>query len=530
MTFIQEPFTTIVGTDINEFMRTISLDDYDLYFHNLKFDGEFIFNWLFKNGFSHEKGRIPKHDYSFTTLIAGSGQFYKITIKFHSNRKINIYDSLKILPFKVEEIAKAFDLEEQKLEIDYSEDREPGHILTPEEEEYVKHDTIIVAKALSILFSQGLTKITQAGNAFNDYKKRIGSKAFKRWFPPPEYDSDIRQAYRGGWTYLNPKFKNRTVTNGIRLDTNSMYPWAMMYCNLPWGEPIFFDGEYKHDSKYPLYIQQLRCQFEIKKNHVPTIQVKSSPFFAENEWVESSGNEDVVLCLTSVDLKLFKDHYNLYNVEYINGWKFRQAQGAFSDYITYWMGVKVKASKEGNKAMRTLAKLMLNALYGKFGTNPRTKQKYPYQKEDGTIGYRTSEVEERDPIYVPVAAFITAYARDKVIRAAQSCYKNFAYADTDSLHLFGITEMPDLEIDDNKLGAWKLEAKIEKAKFLRQKTYVEVVDGNLEVTCAGLPKACHKYVTFDNFTYDATYNTGKLLPKHVPGGIVLKNVPFKIKG
>ena len=40
---------------------------------------------------------------------------------------------------------------------------------------------------------------------------------------------------------------------------------------LPFGEPIFFQDEYKQDKVYSLYIQMITCSFKLKKNKIPTI-------------------------------------------------------------------------------------------------------------------------------------------------------------------------------------------------------------------------------------------------------------------
>ena len=83
------------------------------------------------------------------------------------------------------------------------------------------------------------------------------------------------------------------------------------------------------------------CNFELKKNYIPTIQLKNNLSFIPNEYVTSSNGEDVTLCLTSVDMALFKEHYNIYNIEYHSGWKFKGTTGLFKEYIDYWNGVKV---------------------------------------------------------------------------------------------------------------------------------------------------------------------------------------------
>ncbi len=90
------------------------------------------------------------------------------------------------------------------------------------------------------------------------------------------------------------------------------------------GEPVFFEGQYKDDKVYPLYIQMISCSFELKKNKIPTIQIKGNKlYFRENEYLSTSGNEIVCLVLTNVDLKLFLEQYEVRDLEYISGWKFK---------------------------------------------------------------------------------------------------------------------------------------------------------------------------------------------------------------
>lgn len=498
------------------------------YFHNLKFDGEFIINHLFRNGFTYLTNRRYLTPHSFTTLISDKGQFYSMEIMLDEGNRIKILDSLKILPFSVDEIAKGFNLPINKLEIDYSKEREIGHKLDEQEVDYLRVDVEIMARSLKILFDQGLTQMTQGSNALHDYKKIIGKKNFTRWFPIPTYDFDIRQSYKGGFTYCDPRFQGLDIEEGIVLDVNSLYPSVMYYEKLPYGEGIFFEGKYEKDELYNLHVQMLTCQFELKENHIPTIQLKNNLSFIPTQYLSSSGDEEVTMCLTSVDLKLFFEHYNVYNITYHSGWKFKSTTGLFKDYIDKWNTIKVESTINGNKAMRTLAKLMLNALYGKFALNPHVQSKHPYF-EDDMVKYRLGEKETRDPIYIPVGTFITAWARYKTITSAQKVYDRFLYADTDSLHLIG-TEIPaELEIDPVKLGAWKHESTFTRARFIRQKTYIEEIDGNINITCAGMPSRCYQHVTWDNFVKGSSF-PGKLQFTHVKGGIVLKDIDFTIKG
>lgn len=526
-----------IGNDLDGFMEYLSNKNTVCYFHNLKFDGEFILHWLFSNGYRCDDSRKDK---TFSCLITDDGLFYSIEVIFHRHKskkyeKVVFYDSLKKLPFKVAVIAKAFELKQSKGSIDYRMHRPRGYELTPEEKEYIITDCQIVAEALKIQFEQGLKKMTNASDALNGYKSIIGKTRFESWFPvlPVELDLDIRRAYKGGFVYLNPKHKNRQGLQGITLDVNSLYPSVMYYKLLPYGYPMYFEGRPKPDEKYPLYIVHLKCCFELKPGHLPTLQLKNNRRFVETEYLTTSrvkmgkywDDDPVEMWLTSVDYELFLEHYDISEETYINGFKFKGAVGMFKDYIDYWM--HIKETETGAK--RQLAKLMLNSLYGKFATNPKARKKIPYlDPDDNIVRYKYDDPELREPVYTAMGCFITAYAREKTIRSAQAVYERFIYADTDSLHLIGYDEPEGLEIHPTHLGAWKNEGRFTDSKFIRAKTYMETVDGVDKVTCAGMPDNVKEKVTYDNFASGSTFD-GKLMPRRYPGGIILEDTTFTIK-
>ena len=533
-----------LGNDIKSFIEFCEKSkNSTFYFHNLKFDGEFIIYYLLENGYEYVDDNNKK-DKSFSTLISDMGMFYTITVYFSVGKKrvckVTFIDSLKIIPFSVDVIAKSFGLPISKLKIDYNEFREVGHELTLEEQDYIKNDVLIVAKALKVLFSEGLTRMTTASNSINDYKSLISKSRFKHLFPKIDYeiDADIRKAYKGGFTYLNPIYKEIDVENGVVLDVNSLYPSVMYEKALPFGEPYFYEGKYTEDKIYPLYIQMITCSFEVKENKIPTIQIKRSHFIG-NEYLTSSENEIVTLTLTNVDLKLFLEQYNVYDLEYVCGWKFKSLTGIFKEYIDKWITRKNEATISGNKGQRTLAKLMLNSLYGKFATSQDVQSKIPFMGEDKIIHYKMSEKDRKDGIYIPIGAFITAYAREKTIRTSQAI-KDYSinkygrdmyiYSDTDSIHtLLPIEELKQFcEIDDVELGKWKHEASFTKARFVRQKCYIEEIEGSMKITCAGLPKSSYEFVEWEKFK-EGFKCGGKLTFSHVIGGVKLVETEFTIK-
>lgn len=520
-----------IGNTIDDFMDWAKQENADLYFHNLKFDGEFIVNWLLKQGYTFDQeGKKP---YTFNTIISDMGQWYSIDIVYGYKKKqklhTRIYDSLKKLPFPVATIAKAFHLDMLKGDIDYHEYRAPGHIPTNEERNYIINDIQIVAQALEIQFVESLDKMTNGSDSLNGFKESIGKSTFDNLFPvlSLDMDSEIRKAYRGGFTWLNSDYEHQEIGEGLVYDVNSLYPSQMYKRPLPYGMPIPYDGKYENDPDYPLYIQAIECEFELKEGFIPTIQIKDYPlFFRANEYLSSSKGERVQMYVTNIDLHLMRKHYHLYNVEYINGFKFKDKTGMFNKFIDDWMEVK----KTETGAKKQLAKLMLNSLYGKFATNPDVTGKVPYLKENGACAYTTGEHETKDPIYTPLGVFITSWARFTTITTAQKCYDRIIYCDTDSIHLTG-TETPEAiadQIDPNEMGLWDHESTFTRAKFLRQKTYIEEIEGELDVKCAGMPQEIKEKVTFENFEVGFT-SYGKLLPSHVDGGIVLEDTEFTIK-
>lgn len=539
---IENPENVECGNNIESFFERIKKEANPyIYFHNLKFDGEFILYYLMKNGYEYVESK-EKRNKTFSTLISDMGLFYSIEVYFEvgkKTKKVTFIDSLKIINQSVESMPKTFKIPENKLEIDYNEPREVGHKLTEEEEAYVKNDVIIVAKALKYLFDMGLTKMTAGSNALSEYKEIIKVNRFRNLYKPLNYDidKDIRRAYRGGFTYLNPIYKNKSVGEGEVLDVNSLYPSVMYKEMLPFGEPFFYEGKYVEDKVYPLYIQRLTCSFKIKEGKIPTIQIKHSRF-VDNEYLLDSGEEPVALTLTSVDLKLFLEQYDVWDLHYESGWKFKAMRGLFTEYIDKWIKVKIESTISGNKGMRQVAKIMLNSLYGKFATSLDVQEKIPYLEGD-IVKYKLGEKETKEGVYLPMGAFITAYARDKTIRTSQAIktyslekygVDMYCYSDTDSIHtILPIEELKQFcEIDDVELGKWAHESHFTRAKFIRQKTYLEEIDGEIQITCAGLPQRCYDQVTWNNFKEGLKVD-GKLTFTHVKGGVILKETEFTIK-
>ena len=168
---------------------------------------------------------------------------------------------------------------------------------------------------------------------------------------------------------------------------------------------------------------------------------------------------------------------------------------------------------------------------------------------------------------MPAASFITAYGRCKTIRTSQIIRDftlkkygedRYFYSDTDSIHANlsseDLDELKDIiKIDDYKLGYWAKEAEFTRAIYIRQKCYIEEINGKLHATIAGMPKYLSPLITFENFKrgfttegltlkemLDLASKNGateeelkklhpKLTYKYVKGGVILADTDFTIK-
>lgn len=505
------------GYEIESFIDLIKELKCDIiFFHNLAFDGSFILSYFERNGWRYEL--------DYDCVIDDMNNWYQICI--HADGKdIKIWDSLKKFPGQsVKSLAKLYGYPDKKTP-PYFDRYIPEDYKPPVDEiEYCLQDSRIVANAVSKEWNNGHKSLTLSADAFTDVKKSIGGYLGWRKFMPKlskRVDAWIRDSYKGGWTYCNPKFQDKEIEGVTVYDVNSLYPYVMKNCELPYGLPVA-----REPFEWELYIIRFKTKFKIRDGYLPTIQIKNNFRYDETEYLTDSRGE-VELCLTSVDYKLFMEHYDVDYIKEPFYLCFNSKVGLLGDYIDYHMDNKIQADLSGNKALRYLSKRYMNSPYGKTGMRPNRINKLPFLDDDGVVRFIAMETIS-EPIYVPYASFVTAQARNITIRAAQANYDNFIYADTDSIHIRG--EVKDIKIHPTELGAWKNEGYFPKGKYLRAKTYIHGdLDNNIiEIKCAGMPIEVKEKVKWDDFKLGAIFD-GKMMKKAVPGGCLLVPTTFQIK-
>lgn len=504
------------GTDIDSFMARVLHSGLDVYFHNLRFDGNFITYWALTHGYSHIEVDSPKDivpENCFSCLIDDMGMFY--AIRFHD---VIFKDSLKKLPMTVAQMAKAFECEQSKGEIDYTLPRPAGYEPTEAEWEYVRTDVDIVAKALSEVIRGGMRALTVASDALHEFRGLFGWKNFEKYFPvlPLDIDADIRRAYRGGFTYADRRTAGTLVGEGAVYDVNGLYSYIMRERLLPYGVPARFEGGPPSDG---LWIGHVTLTAKIKKDHIPCIQVRSGFRGLSSEYADEI-SEPTTFSVSSVDWALWNDHYDIEVYSWDGGWRFASRRGFFDKYIDKW--AEIKANSKGGK--RAMAKLYLNSLYGKFGSGTDATGRIPVM-EDGAVRLVQGKERTREPVYTALAVFVTSWARDYTIRTAQKNYDRFLYADTDSMHLLGKGDPVGVDVHPTRLGAWAHESDFDTAVFNRAKQYCENKNGVNDTHIAGLPRNLGDKISPTDMLRDQQWG-GKLVPKRIPGGVILRETHF----
>lgn len=522
------------GTDIWEFLKTIkSIKTKIVYFHNLKFDGKFIVDYFLRHNFVY--GR------DFEVIIDGLGSWYEIKWYYHGKHAIKIRDSAKKFPAtSVKDLGKLVGME--KMEKPFFDRYFPiDYKPTEEEIEYCLTDSRVVAKALLSSFEQGFTGITLATDCFKFGKEKcLGGRFYRDIFPllDPYVTEFCRNAYRGGISYLKPEYTDIEINNVLVFDVNSLYPWVMHDCPLPYGYGRFTDTE--PDG---LYFVSFDCEFLVKEDGFPFIQMKNTPRYMENEFITMSEGVEH-LTLTSVDYKNFKKQYHVFNESNHKYLAFDSKVGLLAPHVDYWMKEKKRYEEEGLPFMRYIAKTMMNGFYGKTAMRTTRENAVPVlDKDTNRVSYTEKVKSEIEPIYVPYGAFVTAWARDKLINSAKKVWDRFVYCDTDSIHVIDNGKKVPLEVHKTDLGKWKNETEkdgaYQYARYIKQKTYCHARDGFdkdgkpikavVEIRCAGLNKESRTGIKIEDFKFGLVLKNANKKMKTVTGGCLLVDTDWVLE-
>lgn len=575
----------IYGCDISSFFNKILEDGKSktIYFHNLTFDGNFIYKYLLKKYPKWYKDEYNNQNkqYNFWTLFRKDRKIYSIELKIKKRFEkitkifaIRFLCSYNLIPSSIEALAPTFGLNKHNkddikwlIENKYIKDENNfydlgGKWIFQNEKilkiyvNYLKNDIIVQKNAYlnfkstiegsidayskkfkkrninvqNILTTSSIVQKLVKNNIYNSKNNDV----IKNFFLKNKNDYEFsRNFFYGGFVQFNKNYQNKFIEHGFYIDLNSSYPFSMTKL-LPYG-PLLKSIP---NSKYYLTYVKIEMEFSIKTKYKNLICLKNMQKTAERYKSWGVGTYYFLE-------QEFKIYQKIYNIKIIKKETYYSKADFFlKDFIKNYYSLKQNAENVG---MRNTYKLLLNACYGSFGKKAlyptemfiplkfyeylkKTKNEtnYAYITEMKQVKHFKNEYWKQLDLKLIavddlekelklkkypnllVGATITAYSRILLLETILKLgVENFIYSDTDSIFFRWNRSKEELEkiikLDDNELGAWKIEFEFIKGKILGAKRYVlEDKVGKIKYATAGIKK-----LKFKNFEeVDKVLNTG----------------------
>ena len=503
------------------------------YFHNLSYDWPFLQRFLI-----NEMG-APVHQLN-------TKPHYPIDIEFGNG--LILRDSLIIAQKKLERWADELQVEHRKSvgKWAYLAHRDQSGNFTPDELEYIEHDTLALVECLDKLrvqlhrhvYSMPMTctsiirQITRQEGRKNRARNR-----FVRMCPDFRLYRKLVQAYHGGFTHNN-RFAAGWIWPDQEhpddlptcYDFSSSYPFRMLVDKYPRERFRWIQEEISYRDVLAAYDTTAFClsfmaeniRLKDPKDPMPCLQyskcMKTLDADLDNGRILSA--RYVEICLTEVDLRMIVEHYDFDRHTCFD--VYAASKGPlprwFRDLVYKCFEDKTML-KGGDPVEYSLAKARLNSLYGmccQRSIRPEIQEDY----ETGEFRISETETEELYQKYLDTynsilpyfwGVWCTAYAQEALFTLGKCVSDSgiWLYSDTDSVYACGW--------DNDRLEAYNeaQKARLREAGYgpvvresreywpgvaefdgqykefigLHSKCYAcRKMDGSLKITVAGVPK------------------------------------------
>lgn len=523
----------------------------------------------FKSFLDRVESNCDLKKYIFVHNLSFEFQFFSSQFKIKSvmSRKSRKVMSAKLLDYNIEfrctyymsnvslaYLPKLFNLNVQKMvgDLDYSKLRTPATKMTKTELGYCEHDCLVVYEYIKMellkyksvnripMTSTGKVRKELQSLVMRDYEYRRVTRGSIN-IKPSVYNMLV-DAFAGGYTHANFMYTDEVISNVDSYDETSAYPYVMVTSKFPMSE--FKECHIKTvDDMIENYAYLLKVTFHNLKckyynNFISASKCENivGAMFDNGRIVSA---KEVTITITDIDFRFFLDVYDIESYEinesyyaiykylpkkfinfilekYVNKTKFKNVKGKELDYV-----------KEKNK---------FNSLYGMTVTNMiRDEVNF-----DNITGWSESELtdslifdkllEEKEKAFLSFSwgVWVTAYARDNLLRRMILLDPYVVYSDTDSLKcargydrkvfdeynqsvikkikkVSSTLNIPfeNYAPEDSKgvkhlLGIFECETGAGRQytydRFITQgaKKYCVEIDGQIEITVSGVPKSGNK--------------------------------------
>ena len=424
--------------------------------------------------------------------------------KFEYDLNIHFRDSKHLLPLPLSKLGAKGVTPDMFIDPEHPDWKNPAAI-DQTAIEYCRQDVRVLRSAIIGLrnFFREITgyhdarlPLTAAGMAYEVFCAKYWPDEWSYWSKKSEKrvytvsfeekaNEAARKAYFGGRTQVMDGYAGQTVYQVDSFDRNSMYPSEMRFQRFPNPNKI---RQIKNPTTERVIqlIKEERCFWGFFQMTASEDAELFLPVLQGYHTKYDSTEIDGFYCSPEITYAV-NNGWTINNCTEL--WYSRDTVNPFEKFVDdlYTLRQEYKAQ---NDPRQEYVKLLLNSLYGKFGSKDRPeriedrdtidrikenidqttgeelwKQEWTqhfWSVHDDTDYLVSKEMRIRPScVFMPVAAFITSYARVNLQSQISACRKagfDVVYCDTDSVHLCNLTGQEIIPMQIGKeLGQWDLE-------------------------------------------------------------------------
>ena len=533
--------------ELREFLRRLDNHIGDLkyvFIHNLAFEFQYL-----KSNFHFSEVQARKSHKVITAIMSE----YNIMLKC-SYMMSNV--ALKYLP-------KMFNLPVEKKvgDLDYSLIRNPNTPMTEVELGYCEYDCLVlyhyIKKELEVYEDVKHIPTTNTGKVRRELQDLTRSNfkyrriVYKAINTNPIIYNRLCEAFLGGYTHANWIYADEVLKNVDSYDIASSYPYVLVTQKYPNSEfQKCFIKKREQMSKGLCYLlvvkfKNVKCKYF--NNFISASKCRNlrGAKYDNGRLIEAKEFE---MTLTDIDFYFFLDTYDLeYEIlECYCSSKNYLPKTLIEFILDKYVGKTELKGVEGREMEYGRIKGMYNSIYGMSVTNnirddviyddtTGTWEEVPLDND--TIIKKLGSEKKKAFLSFAYGVWVTAYARDNLLRRVIANDDYVVYCDTDSCKLVegydkkvfldynkSVEDRINfvckiLKLDVNKyapsdikgnihmMGLFEKECNYEEFITQGAKKYAYKIDGKIHITVAGVPKSGSKALkSLDDFRDDFIFS------------------------
>lgn len=547
----------------------------------------------FKEFLDKIEDNTPEHKYIFVHNLSFEFQFLRshFRIKSVMSRKsrkvircdlldynITLQCTLSMSNVSLEQLSKVYNLPVSKMagDLDYTKPRTSITPITDIELKYCENDCLVLNEYIKMELEtyKRVDRIppTSTGKVRKELQKivlkdpkyrRVVNNAIN--IKPSVYNLMVH-AFAGGYTHANYIYTDEVLKDVDSYDETSAYPYVMVTSKFPMDtfKPCSIKSfdEIIDKFAYLIRIKFINIKCKYYNNFISQskcLNIKGG--YYDNGRIISANEIEIVL--TDVDLRLIIDTYNFDSYEILEAHYaiYKYLPLPFINFILdkYVAKTQLKNVK-GKEVEYQKEKNKFNSLYGMTVTN-LIRDEVIYNDLNGWSEKELTNdnifdklIEEKNKSFLSFAwgVWVTAYARDNLLRRVVKLDEKVVYCDTDSIKVLPgydktifedynnsvinkikkVSEtlnIPferfgpyDIKGNQHILGLFEFETENNRVhsydEFITQgaKKYAVKINGEIEITVSGVPKRGSKCLTKleqfrDNLVFDFKYTNKNMV-------------------